>query len=324
MDQELFSAKPELFGIASPETLACLPGDIRLADPDPHWHRDPSLKASLRIVREITRHHAKSFYFASFHLPPFRRHAAYAVYAFCRYIDDCIDENPGSPPDRLALNEELDRLLSGSSSLPFAPAFAATVANFSISLGTLHQLIEGCCLDREPREVADFPELEHYCYYVASVVGLMMCPIFGLRTLAAIPQAVDMGIAMQLTNILRDVREDFEKGRVYLPADELRAAGLDLAAEVAAPSPSPAWRSFVLQWIERTRPYYRSGLQGLEALSPDGARQSTRTMAVVYSGILRAIESREGDNLSSRCYVSFPKKIQLALIARGKNPERIL
>lgn len=309
----LFSAPA---AVASGPVLARIPSDIALPDPDPGWFHDPALRSSLVYAREITRHHAKSFHFASWHLPAFRRHAAFAVYSFCRYIDDRIDASIEIVPDRRELIDTLDAILSGSSPLPFAPAFRAATETFSIPRSVLLQLIEGCCRDREPAAFESFAELEIYCYDVASVVGLMMSPVFGIADLRALPLAVDMGIAMQLTNILRDVREDFQMGRRYLPAQDLRAAGLDLASELQRPTPSAAWRAWTRSMIATTRNYYQSGLRGLEALAPDGSRQATRTMAVVYAGILSAIEAADGDNLTARRYVPLHRKIRLALSAR--------
>ncbi len=301
--------------IASDSILARIPLDLVVPDPDPEWYRRENLRQSLHHAREVTRIHAKSFHFASLHLPPFRRYAAFAVYAFCRYIDDRIDASTDHIPEPAELLSDLDSILGGHSNLPFAPAFAATVATFAIPRSVLVQLIEGCCRDRQPAAFDTFAELEEYCYYVASVVGLMMSPVFGIRDLRALPLAVDMGIAMQLTNILRDVREDFEMGRRYLPQDDLLAAGIDLQAELQNPTPSPQWREWTCQMIQKTRAYYRSGLRGLNALAPDGSRQATRTMAVVYAGILTAIENACGDNLSARRYVPFHRKVRLALRA---------
>lgn len=302
--------------VASAAVLERIPTDVKIPEPDRSWYRDPTLRKSLEHAAGVTRHHAKSFHFASFHLPAFRRHAAFSVYAFCRYIDDSIDEAPSLTPNRNELIAELDAILEGQSGLPFAPAFRQTVETFSIPRSVLLQLIEGCCRDHEAAAFITFAELEEYGYYVASVVGLMMSPVFGIRDRAALPLAVDMGIAMQLTNILRDVREDFEMGRRYLPQADLESAGIDLAAELRRPTPSDAWRDFTLQMISRTRAYYRSGLLGLKALAPDGSRQATRTMAVVYAGILSEIERAKGDNLSARRYVSLPRKLQLAVRAR--------
>jgi len=286
--------------VASAAVLQRIPADVNIPEPDRSWFREPALSKSLEHAAGVTRHHAKSFHFASFHLPAFRRHAAFSVYAFCRYIDDLIDDSSNCIPNRDELVAELNALLDGRSRLPFAPAFQKTVQTFAIPRSVLLQLIEGCCRDREAAALTTFNELEEYCYYVASVVGLMMSPVFGIHDRAALPLAVDMGIAMQLTNILRDVREDFEMGRRYLPQVDLESAGIDLAAELQGPTPSAAWRDYTLQMISRTRAYYRSGLIGLKALAPDGSRQATRTMAVVYAGILSEIERSKGGNLRAR------------------------
>jgi len=193
--------------------------------------------------REVTRRHARSFFFASHFLPSRPRVAAYAIYTYCRYIDDAIDEasGPETAPDRTHLTNLTERILDGSNELPFAAAFRQTCEVYRIPHPLLDQLIEGCCRDREPLRLETFTELEEYCYYVASVVGLMMCPVFGCRADEALSHAVDMGIAMQLTNIIRDIREDWEMGRRYLPAEELAGHGLTINASFFRQPPGEAW-----------------------------------------------------------------------------------
>lgn len=274
-----------------------------------------TIEKSYRNCRKVTRHHAKSFYFSSFTLPRAKRMAAYAIYAFCRHVDDCIDEAPPeeTPPKSLLL-DEARAILEGASPLPFAPAFSEVVRHFRIPFQLIEDLIEGCCRDRiSPVRMPDFRALEEYCYYVASVVGLLMCPVFGLRGREALPQAVDMGIAMQLTNILRDVREDLEKDRIYLPASELELAGIDLPSLIRQGAANDPWRRFMTGQIERTRDYYRRGEKGLRHLENDGSRTTARVMARVYGGILDEIEGSGYENLKTRHYVSLPRKIRILL-----------
>ena len=185
-----------------------IPAEWEPAAPEPGWHKDTGLSDSLRQCRAITRSHAKSFYFSSFPLKGGRKAAAFAVYAFCRWVDDEIDENLGeaSQADTEAVRGrmlgELDRLLAGESALPFCPAFAAAVRQYRIPRVFLKDLIYGCCLDTETTLIEDYPQLERYCYYVASVVGLIMAKIFGLRSPEGVPRAVEMGLAMQLQSLM--------------------------------------------------------------------------------------------------------------------------
>jgi len=300
--------------------LAKVPADWIPGEGVALWHLPRGLAASFAACRATTRHHAKSFYFASFALPRAKREAAYAVYAYCRHIDDCIDEAPpGEAPSAEALLRSTDAILDGSSPLPFAPAFAAVIHHFRIPRALLGDLIEGCCRDRQtPVRIATFAELEEYCYYVASVVGLILCPVFGLRGREALPQAIEMGVAMQLTNILRDVREDFERDRIYLPTGEWEGLDLDLPSLLRDPDralDSDAYRGYIRFQIERARDYYRRAAAGLPSLANDGSRRTATIMAAVYAGILDEIERHDHDNLSARRYVPFLRKCRIALRA---------
>ncbi len=261
----------------------------------------------------MTRKHAASFYFSSFPLPPARKQAAFAIYAFCRWVDDCIDETDlADGPDDDFLNREVADLLAGRSDLAFGPAFRAAVCEYSIPEELFFALVAGCCGDRQEVRLNSFPELEAYCYDVASVVGLMMSRVFGLETREGMEQAVDMGIAMQLTNILRDVREDYEMGRVYLPADELAAHDLN-ADDLGRGTVDERWRRFMRFQIERAREYFQLGSKGLPLLRADGSRFCARLMARIYAGILDEIERRDYDVFSSRAYVRKRRKIRITL-----------
>src|SRR5690242_3289812 len=183
-----------------------------------------SVAESNRHCREVARRHAKSFYFASFALPKEKKAAAYAIYAFCRYVDDLIDACPnGDGAQTVArVREEFARLVSGQfAEPPFAPAFADAVKTFGIPSAPFLDLTRGVLMDAGPVAIQTWDQLRRYCYSVASVVGLMLCPILGLTDARGTEHAIQLGIAMQLTNILRDVREDWERGRVYLPFEEL-------------------------------------------------------------------------------------------------------
>lgn len=275
---------------------------------------DRLLEKAYESARKITRHHAKSFYFASYFLPEHKRQAAYAIYAFCRLIDDRIDEAPIEQlPDRDNLLTLYDSMMRGGSDTPdFAPAFRLINKTYTIPDILYHDLIEGCCLDREPCRMQTFAELERYCYYVASVVGLIMSRVFGLSHPAARREAIFMGIAMQLTNILRDVAEDWQRGRIYLPAEELAAFGLN-PNSIEKAEVTPAWEAFMAFQVARAQSYYDAARPGFAALADDGSAQTARVMSSVYGGILKVIASRGGDVFHERAYVPFGRKCLLAL-----------
>lgn len=246
--------------------------------------------------------------------------ASYAVYAFCRYIDDIIDESadcgtgalPEDAPTRKVLGASLREIGAGTSSLAFAPAFAEVNRQYGIEDALYLDLIEGCCRDREPVQIDTFHELEEYCYYVASVVGLMMSKIFGLKEPEGVPYAVDMGIAMQLTNILRDVQEDYQMGRIYLPADELSAFNLT-SEDFREPGNQEKWKPFIRMQVERAQDYYQRGCSGLKYLEDDGSRKTATLMARIYAGILDVLEARDYRVFGERAYVPTWKKIKIAL-----------
>jgi len=288
-----------------------LPADGDMPPPLP----PKELAGSFQIARQITKRHAKSFYFASHFLPRQRKMPAYAVYAYCRYIDDLIDE--AKDKDRAPNQDELRavnrRLLEGESTEGFGPAFSWTCRECSIPLVLLDDLVEGCCRDRDEVRLQTFSELEEYCYLVASVVGLMMCRVFGVDRPEAYPRAVEMGVAMQLTNILRDIREDWQRGRIYLPAVELDEAGLDLEEVLLRGGfLSEPWKGYMEKQVERARTWYESARSGLPYIQNKGARRTASVMSSVYAGILDEIE-KESYDPTRRHYVPFLRKCRLAL-----------
>ena len=272
--------------------------------------------------RDYTRRFARSFYFSSFLLPKDKRAAAYAVYTFCRYADNIVDSENGLTPESIkekfsCLNEFLDdiysrKLVSGSKIISGGgfSAFADTVRKYRIPKKYFTELIDGVCMDMERSRYKTFPELENYCYKVASVVGLIMTEIFGYSNKAALPYAVYLGKAMQLTNILRDIKEDCRMGRIYLPTDELKIfeySENDIAGSVIN-------ENFELMMrfnIDRARAYYELASHGFPYLTNDGSRTTVVLMYKIYSGILGEIESYGYDVYSARRYVSTAEKLRL-------------
>lgn len=281
------------------------------------------LEASYEAARRITRTHAKSFYFASHALPSGKRCHAYAVYAFCRHVDDEVDEagditEVGRRLDGLRIL--LHKIFSGRAcggAPQWLDAFRHTTVECDIPELYFLDLLHGVEMDRGRVRLQNWEELNRYCYYVAGVVGLMMTRIFGLQDRRFEKQAVELGVAMQLTNILRDVREDYARDRIYLPAEELTRFGL-AEEDVAAGRVSPAWVEFVKFQIARARGYYESSETGLQALPDDGCRRTAWMMREIYAGILDEIERGGCDVFSKRHSVSLAGKCALALRAWRK------
>ncbi len=282
-------------------------------------------------ARDICRRHARSFYFASIFLPAARRRAAYAVYAFCRMMDDAIDEpdaatapaaqnaTPIPVADRLReFRERLDEIYCDRLHLPAIAvrteqqhalrAFAFTVRQYGLPKQYFVDLAEGCAMDLSIHRYKTWPQLQDYCYHVAGVVGLMMCAIFGTAPAEANRPAIALGNAMQLTNILRDVKEDFARGRIYLPGEDMVRFGYtetDLQNGVV----NEAFRELMRFEIDRARAMYKEGVEGLKSLANDGSRLTTAVMAAVYGGILDQIERQGYDVFSRRAAVPLVRKL---------------
>ncbi len=281
-----------------------------------------TLAASHAHCRDVTRRHARSFYFSSFALPAEKKCAAYAVYAYCRHADDLVDcasSTEGLDRALAGLGDDFDRIVAGGrDDLPFAPAFAWAVRRYGIEKQYFLDLLRGVAMDLGVVRLADWPALREYCYHVASVVGLMMSRIFELRDESGLERAIDLGIAMQLTNIARDVGEDWRNGgRVYLPATELAEHGVDLAAEMAHPAqPGDAFVRLMQFQIARAREYYARAEPGIALLADDGSQYTVWLMRHVYAGILDEIERMNYRVLDRRATTSFARKLLLAWRAR--------
>ena len=276
----------------------------------------------------MTRHHAKTFYFASHVLPAQKRSDAYAVYAFCRYVDDQIDLAPDEPA-RLRAFADLSHLLHSAylpdegkgkfsgDALPWLPAFRETAARRAIPATYFEDLLKGVEMDRGRVRLQNWEELDLYCYHVASVVGLIMVHVMTEPAPELLKPARDLGTAMQLTNILRDVAEDWERDRLYLPADELEKFGLT-AEDIAQKRMSESFRAMMRFQIGRARTYYSYGDAGVPGLPNDGSRFCARLMSTIYSAILDEIERADYDVFQGRARVSFARKLWLTLTKCGE------
>lgn len=257
----------------------------------------------------LIRANSRTFYLASSLLPWQKRRAVRALYAFCRATDDLIDQVP-RPDDARALLENWQRRLATAPSAydPILLAWTDTKARYRIPHGYESQLIEGIARDLRQCRYASFAELTEYCYGVASTVGLMAMHIIAFRGEAAVPFAVKLGIALQLTNILRDVGEDWRAGRLYLPLDELAHFGLS-ESDIARGAVDQRWRAFMRFQIARTRALYAEAEPGIALLSPQG-RFAIAAAARLYRAILDDIEAHDYDVFRRRAHVGLWGKLR--------------
>jgi len=283
----------------------------------------PTLLADARHCERVTREHARTFTLASRFLPPAKRRAAFAVYAFCRTADDIVDRaqpSGDSPASAIAAYRRmLDDALAGAPVGPVFRELAAAVAAFRLPAHVLHDVISGVARDLDgAARPASWPELAQYCDGVASTVGELCACVFGVdggaaATARAVRYARTLGVAMQLTNILRDVGEDAARGRCYLPADELAAFGLSREEMLRGGSTlagDERWRPLMAFQIGRARALYEAAAPGLSMLAAD-ARRCAVACASGYAAILDAIEERDYDTLTQRVQVPLRRRASL-------------
>ncbi|MBN2006673.1 MAG: squalene/phytoene synthase family protein [Anaerolineae bacterium] len=266
------------------------------------------LRKAYAFCAALTKTHSHTFFLASGLLSGAKRQAARALYAFCRISDDLVDRATGDA--NLALERWRQRTAQDCSDPYDAVLLAWNHAQVVYNIPRLYaqQLMDGVARDLAPARYATFADLAQYCYGVASTVGLMAMHIIGFDGPAAIPYAVKLGVALQLTNILRDVGEDWRAGRLYLPLEELFEFGLteeDLAAGIV----DERWRALMRFQIERVRRLYAESLPGLAYLHPDG-RYAINAAAQLYCAILDDLEAHGMDNLHRRSYVGLWEKMR--------------
>lgn len=255
----------------------------------------------------ITQAHSRTFYLASALLPAEQRLAARALYAFCRVSDDLVDCYSEDRQQKLNEWRHRTALAHPPSNNLVALAWADTRAKYQIPLRYAEQLLDGVERDLTAHRYETFNELASYCYGVASTVGLMTMHIVGYTSREAIPYAIKLGVALQLTNILRDVGEDWRNGRLYLPQEELAQFGLT-EADIEAGVVDDRWRQFMQFQIARTRQLYAEAMPGIVMLGKQG-RFAIASAADLYQAILKEIEANDYDVFHHRAHTSAWQKL---------------
>jgi phytoene synthase len=272
--------------------------------------RDPRLEASYRRCEELTRAHGTTYYWSTRLLAPDRRPHVYALYAFCRYADDIVDDLGAAPvAERAAALAELgDRLFDdlehGASSHLVLAALVDTTKRFGIDPSCYARFLRSMTMDLTVTQYPRYEDLLDYMDGSAAVIGEMMLPILEPLDPDAAAPARDLGLAFQLTNFLRDVGEDLDRGRVYLPQEDIERFG-------ASPHDrrvDDAWRALMRFEIERTRALYRSADAGVDML-PSRSSRSIRSARVLYGRILDVIEMNDYDVFTRRARVSTARKL---------------
>jgi phytoene synthase len=274
---------------------------------------DPA--ADMARCRELLRHGSKTFNAASFLLPRHLRGPATALYAFCRLADDAIDCEEARKSSLDRLRRRLNLAYSGDPwAHPADRAFSETVHKFDIPRAIPEALLDGLAWDMEGRRYETIEALNDYAARVAGTVGAMMALLMGVRDKSLLARACDLGVAMQLTNIARDVGEDARAGRIYLPIAWLREAGIDPDAWLAEPRYSPALGSVVERLLQRADDLYVRGDCGIAGL-PARCRPGIRAARLLYAEIGHTLRRSGLDSVSARAVV--PSRRKLALLCQA-------
>ncbi|MFA5115298.1 MAG: phytoene/squalene synthase family protein [Candidatus Omnitrophota bacterium] len=270
-----------------------------------------SINEGYRIASRITRQYARSFYFSSRFLPPDKKYALFCIYAICRLSDEAVDSSaePGRVHTLERLKEKIDLAYAEDDlSDSLLLSFKETIERYAVPKKYFEELISGMYLDLSKNRYQNFQELHEYCYKVAGVIGLTVSRVFGLQDPLAEKHAVSLGIAMQLTNILRDIGEDYRRGRIYLPQDELSSHGVN-ETDIASGRLSPNLKALFKFQIERARQYYRGSEAGISMITDRRCRLTASAIKEFYSAILEAIEKNGYDVFSRRASAGRLKKI---------------
>ena len=261
-----------------------------------------------------------SFYYSFLFLPPDKRRAITALYAFCREVDDVVDECSDAGVARTTLNwwrGQVAEIYGGKPQHPVALALVPVAQQFNLAQEHLLEIIDGMEMDIDQPRYPDFKSLQLYCYRVASVVGLLSAEIFGYSDRRTLKYAHDLGIAFQLTNIIRDVGEDARRNRIYLPMDELRQFGV-AAADILGARETENFHKLMAFQVERAQRYYRQALEHL----PEADRKAQRAgliMAAIYRATLDEVVASGCHVLKERISLGTGYKLWLAFKTWLKN-----
>ncbi|BAY45054.1 phytoene synthase [Kalymmatonema gypsitolerans NIES-4073] len=295
-----------------------------------------SVENAYECCRQVTAKHAKTFYLGTLLMPPAKRRAIWAIYAWCRRTDDLVDQYQAKPTTLSTLaawEEDLEAIFAGKPKDEPDLALADTLAHFPLDIQPFRDMIAGQRMDLERCRYEKFTDLHLYCYRVAGTVGLMSMAVMGVEKTGAdvSREAIALGIANQLTNILRDVGEDAGRGRIYIPLQELAQFSYT-EADLLQGVIDERWRQ-LMQWqIHRAKHFYTLAEQGIPALSRD-ARLPVFASLMLYRRILDVIESNGYDVFNRRAYVPMPRKLLTLPIAWWKvltiqkssnNPQSVL
>lgn len=267
--------------------------------------------------REVLARHARTFELAGRFLGAARRDQAAVVYSFCRLVDDLVDEASDVAAGSVAVARVEAELRGQAPARPLIAVFGELMDEYGVDRAVALELIAGVRSDSGPVALADDAELLRYCYRVAGTVGLMMCGVLGVRDPIAAPFALDLGVAMQLTNICRDVAEDARRGRVYLPASRLARAGTGPEDVLEGAAPRPAVAGVVLELLTLADRHYASADLGMRFI-PWRSRLAILVAARVYRAIGLVLRRRGGDPMAGRAVVPSAAKLGWSVIALAR------
>ncbi len=289
---------------------------------------DLTLKGCYEFCRQSQRSHSRTYYFSTQLFPKDMRPHVHALYAFMRYADEIVD-SPGalSPEEQLAglarfEADTIEAITGEQVKNPILRAFSNTVRARNIELGSIKAFMESMKMDTRISRYETYEDLKVYTYGSAAVVGLMMCQVAGVRDDRAIPHAEALGEAMQLTNFLRDIREDWARGRVYVPLEDLRSFGY-AEADVADGIVDERFVELMKFEIERARGLYAVADEGIQYI-PKGRRYPVVVARELYSAILGKIEEQAYDVYSKRADTTRKEKVVMAFRCAARDPGELV
>ncbi|KMZ72123.1 Phytoene synthase [Zostera marina] len=286
----------------------------------------PLLKEAYERCGEVCAEYAKTFYLGTLLMTPERRKAIWAIYVWCRRTDELVDGPNASHITPSALDRweaKLEDLFAGRPYDMLDATLSDTVTRFPVDIQPFKDMIDGMRMDLRKSRYKNFDELYLYCYCVAGTVGLMSVPVMGIApeseatTESVYNAALALGIANQLTNILRDVGEDARRGRIYLPLDELEQGGIT-EDDIFAGRVTDKWRSFMKKQIKRARLFFEEAEKGITQLS-QASRWPVLAALFLYRQILDEIEANDYNNFTKRAYVGKGKKLLSLPVAYGRS-----